>query len=180
MADDREQLSPGAWAVLALASEGATHGFAIARTLEPGGEVGEVFALPRPLVYRALEGLLADGLLSVLRDESSPEGPPRRIIVATAAGRARVSTWLQEPVEHVRDARTELLLKLLFLARAGDDPRPLLTAQRRRFTDVVSALEAGDAGAADFVRAWRLASARAALGFVDDQLADAQRRTDTL
>lgn len=164
-----EQLSLGAWAVLALVCEGATHGFAVARALEPGGEVGRVFALTRPLVYRAVDGLLADGLLSVLRDESSPEGPPRRVIVATAAGRARVSTWLQAPVEHVRDARIELLLKLLFLARASGDPRPLLTAQRCRFTDIVSALM-GDEDAADFVRAWRLASARAALDFVDDQL----------
>ena len=52
-----EELSPGEWAVLALLNERPTHGFALARALAPGGEIGRVWSFRRPLVYRALETL---------------------------------------------------------------------------------------------------------------------------
>ena len=48
--------------------------------------------------------------------------------------------WLTEPVEHVRDARSLLMLKLLFLARGDADQTPLLTAQRERFESLVERL----------------------------------------
>jgi hypothetical protein len=45
------------------------------------------------------------------------------LVEATAAGRRALTGWLAEPVEHVRDARSLLMLKLLFLARSDVDPR---------------------------------------------------------
>ena len=62
--------------------------------------------------------------------EPSTTGPPRTLLETTAEGSRMVAEWLREPVEHLRDARSELMLKLLFLDRRGGDITPLLTAQR--------------------------------------------------
>src|SRR3954470_19953655 len=109
-----EDLSTGEWAVLALVSEAGTHGFAIARALAPGGEVGRIWAMRRPLVYRTVDVLSAHGLLRAAGTEPSDVGPRRTLLDATPAGRGRIAEWLTTPVEHVRDARADLMLKLLF------------------------------------------------------------------
>ena len=58
----RDELTAGEWAALALLAEGSTHGFAIARAMAPEGEVGKIWTVRRPLVYRALETLTGMGL----------------------------------------------------------------------------------------------------------------------
>ena len=130
----REALSAGEWAVLALLSEEPAHGFALARAMAPEGEVGQVWAMRRPLVYRALETLEQLGLIRPAGTVPSQSGPQRTILEVTPAGTQAVTGWLAEPVSHVRDARSLLMLKLLFLARSGADPAPLLTAQREQFS----------------------------------------------
>ena len=40
--------------MLALVCEQPVHGFAVARAMAPGGDVGRVWAMRRPLVYRTL------------------------------------------------------------------------------------------------------------------------------
>jgi PadR family transcriptional regulator AphA len=163
-------VKPGDWAVLALVAEGPTHGFAIARALEPGGDVGRVWAMRRPLVYRALDVLAEQDLVRAARTEASTAGPRRTLLEATPAGRESLETWLTTPVAHVRDARSELMLKLLFLHRAGRDPNALLAAQGERFTVIAAELEAAAAEAEGFARTlalWRLESTRAAVRFVE-------------
>ena len=79
-------------------------------------------------------------------------------------------SWLDSPVEHIRDARSLLLLKLLFLERRQADPGPLLHAQRARFEAIVARLRAAVNEASGFDRtllSWRLESATAALRFID-------------
>ena len=125
-----ERLTTGEWAVLSLVGEGPTHGFAVARAMAPGGEVGRVWAMRRPLVYRTLEQLEARDLTRIAGTEASATGPPRTLIESTDEGARKVGEWLREPVEHLRDARSELMLKLLFLDRRSADPAPLLEAQR--------------------------------------------------
>jgi DNA-binding PadR family transcriptional regulator len=166
-----EQLATGEWAVLALLAEGQTHGFAVARALAPGGAVGRVWSMRRPLVYRTLDVLGERELVRAAGTEPSETGPPRTVVAVTPAGGRRVQEWLTTPIEHVRDARSELLLKLLFHDRAGRDPGPLLDAQRQRFTALVAELEARLGEAEDFERTlvrWRLESTRAALRFVSE------------
>jgi DNA-binding PadR family transcriptional regulator len=163
----------GEWAVLCVVAEGRTHGFAVARALAPAGEVGAIWTVRRPLVYRAIDTLAAEGLIETVGEEPSPTGPPRRVVGATRSGRAAVKRWLSEPAEHLRDTRSLLLLKLLFLQRSGQDPRPLLEAQRAQFEEVRASLRARRAGAEGFeptVIAWRIESANAALRFIDSQL----------
>jgi DNA-binding PadR family transcriptional regulator len=129
MALATRDLAPGEWAVLGLLAESPAHGFAIAKAIAPGGEIGEIWALPRPLVYRAL-GMLKDrGLAKDVVTEAG-QGPNRTILAATPAGLDALERWFEEPVIHVRDARSLLLLKLVYAERGGRDIRPLLERQR--------------------------------------------------
>lgn len=163
-----EQLATGEWAVLALLAEGPTHGFAVARALAPGGDVGRVWAMRRPLVYRTLDVLADRALVRAAGTEPSESGPPRTVLEVTDAGRERVDGWLLEPVQHVRDARGDLMLKLLYLHRAGRDATPLLDAQRERFQVIVRELEAAEEdGFTRTLTQWRLEATRAAIRFVD-------------
>lgn len=176
----RSDLSPGEWAVLALVAERPTHGWAVARALAPDGEIGAVWTFPRALVYRALDTLLAGGLIEEKGVEEGTRGPRRTIVGATPAGRAEVRDWLTEPVGHVRDARSLLLLKLVFTGRAGRDTRPLLEAQRVTLAGIEVALLARQAAAGDgterLLAAFRLETTRAVGRFVESLLADIGRR----
>jgi DNA-binding PadR family transcriptional regulator len=165
-----ERLTTGEWAVLSLVGEGATHGFAVARAMAPGGEVGRVWAMRRPLVYRTLEQLEARELTRVAGTEASTTGPPRTLIESTDEGEQMVGEWLREPVEHLRDARSELMLKLLFLDRRSADPEPLLAAQREWLVAREDELRTALADAEGFTRTlalWRAENASAAIRFVD-------------
>ena len=170
----KQGLDAGEWAVLALLAEHQTHGFAIARELSPEGEVGAVWTFPRPLVYRALDTLQRLELAEPVRVVTSNQGPRRTILRATPAGARRVARWLEEPVEHVRDVRSLLMLKLAFRERRGLPLGPLLEAQRSVVEPVVASLEEKAAAGEGFERAlalWRLEAAAAVLRFLDALLA---------
>ena len=169
-------LSSAAWAVLGAVAEGPTHGFAVAQLLAADGELGRVWTVRRPMVYRELDKLVQLHLVVEGATERSGQGPARTIVEATPAGRTALRRWLVEPVQHVRDVRSALLLKLAFLARADADPRALLTAQRARFEPQLAGLEQARDRAEGFERTiaqWRLANSRATLEFIDTTLADA-------
>lgn len=162
------------WSVLALLCERPSHGFALARALAPEGEVGRVWSSTRPLVYRAVDQLVAAGLVRPAGVEASDRGPRRTLLEPTDQGRAELAAWLQRPLEHVRELRTELMLKLLFHDRTGSDAGPLLRAQRDRLETIVAALDGQAARAGGFERTlvlWRREAALAALRFVEGALA---------
>jgi len=170
----QQQLPLGAWAVLALLCEGETHGWALVRALAVEGEIGRVWSIRRALVYRTVEQVIETGLAERAGSEPGRRGSPRTRLRATAAGRHAVQQWLVEPVDHVRDLRSALLLKLLFTERAGLDRGPLLRAQHAILTETVAALEAqiaADSAAEVTVRAFRLETARAGVRFVEGELA---------
>ncbi len=152
-------LSLNAWAVLAvLADDGPAHGFAVSRSLAKTSQIGQVWAVSRPLVYRALDQLTAADLARPEGLLPGAAGPDRRPFKATAAGRRALAAWRQRPVAHLRDVRAELMLKLVLTERAGIDPTPLLTAQLAHFAPLVAELaEAGGAstGADHVVAVWR-------------------------
>jgi PadR family transcriptional regulator AphA len=158
------------WAVLALLAEGPTHGFAIARAMADDGEIGKVWSLGRPRVYYAIEALGRLGHARPARTVASRTGPHRTVLRITPSGRRAVAGWLADPVEHVRDGRSLLLLKLLFLDRQHADPAPLLQAQRARFVQIVQRLQTAVDQADGFDRTllmWRLENATAAVRFID-------------
>jgi DNA-binding PadR family transcriptional regulator len=165
-----EELTTGERAVLALVEEGPTHGFAVARSMAPDGAVGRVWSMRRPLVYRTLDVLGDRELTQTAGTEASTAGPQRTLVEVTAEGRQKVADWLVEPVAHVRDARSELMLKLLFLDRRGAAPDALLDAQRERFhqqeRELRAVLDAAD-GFARTLALWRVENTAAAVRFVD-------------
>lgn len=158
------------WAALGLLCEGPRHGWAIARDLAPDGEVGRVYACTRPLVYRALGQLREAGLVEEKGTAASDEGPARTTLKASRRGRSAFRQWRDSAVEHVRDLRSELMLKLLFHDRDGTDPAPLLHAQAASLIRGELALERQLRSSAAFDRTlvlWRLSVVRAALSFVE-------------
>lgn len=163
-------LSLAEWVVLVLVAERPTHGFPIAQLTAPDGELGRIWQLPRPIVYRALSRLAEAGLISP--DGCEPgRGPQRTIYAATPAGRSAAGYWLQTPVEHVRDVRSHLLMKLALLHRAGLDPAGLLQRQRQVLAPIAAAMAAERPDPAGFeatLLAWRRANARAAIRFLAD------------
>jgi PadR family transcriptional regulator AphA len=171
VADDRLiELSPGDWAVLGVIAEGSTHGFAVAQLLSPDGALGRIWTLPRPVVYQVIKKLTQMKLIEEKSTERSDRGPKRTIVGITEAGRVAFRRWLDEPVDHVRDVRSMLLLKLALLDRFGGDLRPLIEAQRRRLVPVMAALDRSRRRAEGFERVlaeWRFASCQATIEFLD-------------
>lgn len=164
------ELTPGEWAALGLVAEGPVHGYDVARELSADGALGAVWTVSRPLVYRALTQLEARGYVRPSASEPSDRGPNRVVLEATRAGRRALDGWLPEPVTHIRDVRSVLLLKLALLDRRGDDPSALLHAQRAIVGELVDGLVSRRRRASGFDRvllSWRLESARAVLRFID-------------
>ena len=158
-------------AVLALLAERPRHGWAIVGELAPEGELGRVWTLSRPLAYRAMDMLESRRLVRATGTEPG-QGPRRRIFAPTATGRREIEAWLGSPVRHLRDVRTELLLKLVFYERSGRDPRPLLSDQQRALRPIFAALDtAVSRPSADLVDLWRFESAESVRRF----LAEASR-----
>ena len=166
-ADQPENLSITEYAVLGLLSEGPTHGFAIARDLAPDGEVGRLFTVRRPLVYRAIDRLVEAGYVEPVSIEQEL-GPKRVILATTFAGRANVSRWLEKPVEHVRDLRIEFLLKLTLLVRSGRSPLDLIRRQRATLEETIDALDGPASGPPDHVELWRIHNAAAVSAYLRD------------
>jgi PadR family transcriptional regulator AphA len=166
-------LAPGEWAVLALLSERPSHGWAVAAELARSGEFGSVWSLGRPLVYRSIDILAERGLIEPAGHEPGLRGPNRTIYRTTCDGATALLQWLEEPVEHVRDVRSLLLLKLIFAERTGIDPTPMLAAQHATTAAAVGALERrlhASGGTEAILLRFRLESTRAVLRFVDGLL----------
>jgi DNA-binding PadR family transcriptional regulator len=163
-------LSLAEWLVLCLVCEKPRHGFDIARVLGRDGTMGQVWRVPKPVVYRALQRLEQLGLVRGGEPQPSSQGPARSLVGATPPGQAAAAGWLTRPVEHTRDVRSELLMKLALLDRADADPRPLLDAQREQLLPVAEALRARLGGAHGFDRAlllWRYETVSATVRFLD-------------
>lgn len=160
------------WTVLAVIAERPVHGFAVAALTAPGGDLGRVWQIQRPLVYRALGRLEGADLIVAEAVETGP-GPQRTRYSATDAGRSAVEEWLRTPVAHVREIRSQLLLKLALLDRQGVDPAELLARQRLALEPIADAITIERDACTGFdavLLAWRQAGTSAAMAFLDDVL----------
>jgi PadR family transcriptional regulator AphA len=163
------------WTVLVLLSQRPAHGFAVSQLTAEHGELGRIWRVPRPVVYRSIGRLVEAGLITPVSVEAG-QGPQRTIYTVTEKGRQEAERWLGTPVEHVRDIRSQLLIKLALLHRAGRDPGELIRRQRAALEPIALATQdagRGEAGAVPdgfdaILLAWRRATAAAALGFLDD------------
>jgi DNA-binding PadR family transcriptional regulator len=142
MADPAEpRLSMAEWLVLCLLCEEPTYGQVLTGLLARDGRMGQVWWVPKSMVYRALQRLERAGLTRATGQQRSRHGPGRSLYEATVAGRLAARAWLSTPAEHARDVRSELMAKLALLDRTGADPRELLQAQMARLLPVAAALE---------------------------------------
>ena len=156
------ELSLTEWAVLGFIDEGDTYGFSVAKQFAAGGAAGRVWTVARPLVYRAIDTLTSQALVCALGSEPGAGGPRRTLIRVTPAGSAALAAWLEAPIDHVRDARSHLLMKLLLIERRGGSNATLVRRQRAALETMVIGLERqlDDATGFDGVLArWRLYSA---------------------
>lgn len=170
---DTPSLLLGEWACLGMLSVAPQHGFALAARFAPTGDVGRVWSMSRPLTYRALDKLVHHGLAQQVAVEPGRAGGPRIVMAPTAAGRGALDRWLATPVAHLRDLRSELLVKLVVLETLGRPAVSLLSAQRQVVAETAAVLErsATAAGTADAVAIWRAESAAGALRVIDRLLA---------
>ena len=177
------RLSLAEWLVLCLISEGPTHCFAIAGLLAHDGSLGQVWHVHKQVVYRAAQRLEQLGLITVSEKQPSRLGPDRAQVQATPEGRQAAEGWLRQPAGHPRDIRSELLVKLALLDRAGVNPRDLLQAQRGQLAPIANALASQThttTGYDHVLALWRHESISATLRFVDALLATAPaQRTGT-
>jgi DNA-binding PadR family transcriptional regulator len=162
------QLLLGEWACLGVLYTAPTHGFAIAARLKPGGDVGRVWSLSRALTYRSLEQLAVRGYIQPVGEEPGIAGGNRTILAATRTGRAQLRKWLATPVVHLRDLRSELLLKLIIADICDIDVSDMLEGQHARISDMAEAIGAQvEQDPGDVVALWRSESSHAALRFLD-------------
>lgn len=154
------------WVVLALLAEQPRHGFAVARELAPGSDLGRILTVQRPLVYRALDRLVAAGLARPSHTEPGDNGPNRTVHRTTRRGATRLRSWFAEPVHHVRDLRLEFLVKVRLLERAGRDPGALVAAQREALAATLDGL-VHSPDRDDVVELWRSHNAAATRAFLD-------------
>jgi DNA-binding PadR family transcriptional regulator len=174
VAADRD-LAPGEWSVLALLADEPGHGWRLAKEMSRTGEIGRVWSVGRPLVYRALELLEERNLIEPAGNEAGSRGPNRMLFRATDAGRDELKRWLAEPVDHVREVRSLFLLKLVLIERAGLQSTPLLKAQRAIVLPAIQALEARlrrSVGTEKVFVRFRLETTRAVIDFIDTMLAE--------
>ncbi len=163
-------LSRSEWIVLSVICEGPTHGNAVSRAVGPDGELGQIWHVQRGVVYRSLDRLLDLGLIRSAGQEFSHQGPVRLRVEATDAGQEAARSWQQQPVEHMRDIRSELLVKLALMNRSGTDPHNLLTAQRAQLLPIADSLRDRIAAVTGFDRTllmWRYETASATIRFLD-------------
>lgn len=159
----RRQAQLGEWAVLGVVYQEPAHGWAVARRLQPDGDVGRVWSLSRPLTYRALDALTEHGRIEPVGSEPGRAGPNRTILSVTTDGAAAFRRWVATPVDHLRDVRSELLLKLVLADQTGLDTADLLHAQRA----IVERIAAHQPEPTDVVTLWRQESTRSVLRFLD-------------
>jgi PadR family transcriptional regulator AphA len=167
MARDRaDDLLLGEWACLGILYPAPAHGFAVAARLRPDADIGRVWSLSRALTYRSLDQLAVRGLVEPVGEEPGIAGGTRTILRATRSGRSAFRRWLGTPVKHVRDLRSEFLLKVVLADDTGIDITATIAAQRARAEQFVRQLEQ-TGGDGDVVQLWRHESATAALRFLD-------------
>lgn len=170
----REKRAPadlltGEWACLGLLVEAPAHGFALSQRLAPTGDIGRIWSLSRSLTYRAVDQLVDRGFIEVRGEQPGLAGGNRTLLAPTRSGRSAFRSWVTSPVSHLRDLRSELLLKVV-LARLCSIPIDAMIEQQR---STIRHINAGlvtqlQFAPDDLVLMWRRRSTEAALRFLDD------------
>ena len=150
---------------LAFISQGSTHGYDIAKRFHPDGDIGEVFTQTNPVVYRALKSLEAAQLVKST-DALGVRKQLKFALSITENGEQVLHGWLNAPAMHIRDLRTEFLVKLHLRELAGMNQQKFIAMQRDALDTVLARLLANSSRSA--VAIWRREQARAVSRFLDE------------
>ena len=156
--------------VLALIGEKPQHGFAISKELERDPSLAAVIRARRPLVYRSINSLVDAKLIRETKTEPGDQGSPRVVYATTAAGKSTITTWLNETVDHPRDARIELLAKFVLRSRRNLKNQQLAMRQKKLFERQATKLQISASLANDDVRLvslWRVENINAMIRLLD-------------
>jgi len=165
------------WLVLCVVCEKPVHGLAVAGLFSRDGSLGQTWQVSKPAVYAAMQRLERLGLVRMAGEQRTSQGPARSLVEATRAGRMAAGRWLREPVMYGRNVRSELMIKLALLDRAGGDPRDLLSKQRAQFGPLAAALASRVDATTGFEHAlalWRHRSMSATMQFLDESARQAE------
>jgi DNA-binding PadR family transcriptional regulator len=167
---DKPRLSLAEWVVLCLVCEQPTHGWAIAALLGRDGDLGQIWHVQKSAVYRAMDRLEQLGYVGMIRNEPSSHGPVKSLSQATLAGERAAEGWLGRPVDHPRDVRSQLLIKLALRERIGADSSELLRLQHAQLAPIAAVLSDRlhhATGLQQTLALWRSESISATLRFLE-------------
>jgi PadR family transcriptional regulator AphA len=177
---EQERLSLADWLVLCLVREEPTYGLILVGLLARDGLLGQVWSVPKAVIYRSLQRLEVLGLIRTVGEQRTNQGPVRSLYQTTPAGEAAAAAWLVTPVAHPRDVRSELMVKLALLDRSGTGSRDLLQAQLDRLLPVAAALDdrlRATTGFEHTLVLWRHEAMTATLRFLQTLAAQDEVRT---
>lgn len=152
-------------ACLTLILHGTSHGYQLAKQFEANTMLGEVLTLSRPVVYRAIKTLEEHRLIRSI-ESTGLRGQLKWKLKCTPDGERSSKQWLAEPVLHLRDLRSEFLVKILLTQITKASTARLIKLQRQTLEAVTKLLLADSAPTA--VAIWRREQARASLRFLDE------------
>lgn len=109
----RQALTGAHYTLLGLLLQQPAHGYDLLRRLKQQTAAARVIPLKAASLYAALHELESQGLI-VGQTVVDTAYPPRTFFEPTQAGRQRFSAWLAEPVERLREVRSDFLLKVYF------------------------------------------------------------------
>jgi PadR family transcriptional regulator AphA len=109
-------------------------------------------------VYRAIDTLVADGLVKRATPKDGG-GADKVIISPTSLGKRHAQTWLNSPVTHLRDVRTELVVKVMLREQFQLPLQPFVAKQRQLFEPLIDAINKNNSHSP--VEMWRRESASA-------------------
>ena len=161
--------------VLAIIGEKPRHGFAVSKELETDPSLSAVIRARRPLVYRSINSLVDAKLIRETKTEPGDQGSLRVIYATTATGKSTTTKWLNDTVDHPRDARIELLAKFVLRNRRAMNSKQLATRQRKLFERQAANLQVAANSATDDVRLvalWRVENINAMIRLLNVVVTD--------
>ena len=99
-------------ALLGILMTGPKHGYELHGYMS--ARMNEFWQLSMSQIYALLKRLEKEGMVESKR-EWQENRPAKKIFSLTQTGKRRFLSWVQSPVQHVRDFRIEFMAKLFFI-----------------------------------------------------------------
>jgi len=99
-------------ALLGILMTGPKHGYELHGYMSD--RMNEFWQLSMSQIYALLKRLEREGCI-ISRQERQENRPAKKIFSLTQTGEKRFLSWVQSPVQHVRDFRIEFMAKLFFI-----------------------------------------------------------------